>query len=66
MEGPYWGVFLVNPKDDTDRKLVSATFDNERDVATIADDLNGIVERAAIVAKAEDYSEKKRIVRLDD
>jgi hypothetical protein len=51
MEGDYWAVFLVNPKDASDRKMVSSTFETERDAADCAADLNRIVEAAATVVE---------------
>ena len=42
MEGLYWGVFLVNPNDDSDRMLVSSTFEKEADAENCAAELNRI------------------------
>ncbi|HLM80501.1 MAG TPA: hypothetical protein VK302_07700 [Terriglobales bacterium] len=67
MEGSYWGVFLVNQNDATDRKLVSSTFDNERDAADCAADCNRIVSASATVVKnsvSDVYKTPKRKIKL--
>jgi hypothetical protein len=42
MEGKYWGVFLVNPNDATDRYLVSGTFDKEQEAEHLVNEFNRI------------------------
>jgi hypothetical protein len=64
----YWGVFLVNPNDTTDRKLVSSTFDKERDAEDCAAECNRIVAAAATVVKVPviDLMDLKRSIRFND
>jgi hypothetical protein len=32
MGGNFWAVFLINPKDENDRYMVTCTMDKEKDV----------------------------------
>ncbi|HYW40103.1 MAG TPA: hypothetical protein VE957_18475 [Terriglobales bacterium] len=69
MEGSYWGVFLVNANDATDRKLVSSTFDKERDAEDCAAELNRIVAASATVVTDSVpvvNVKSKRLIRLLD
>jgi hypothetical protein len=70
MEGSYWGVFIVNPNDNTDRYLVSSTFDKEHETETLAADLNRIAEGAAKFDAARPILtvewKKKRSISFED
>lgn len=60
MEGWYWGVFLVNPSDDSDRMLVSSTFDKELDAENCASQLNRIAS-----AGSEGATDSIEVVKLN-
>ena len=66
MEGKYWGVFLINPNDPTDRYLVSSPLDKQSEAESLAAEFNRI---AAEVPKTEiadsRYDAPKRKIRLD-
>lgn len=53
MQREYWAVLLVNPKDTSDRSVVSSIFDNERDALDCAENLNRIVKAAVTVVETE-------------
>jgi hypothetical protein len=42
LEGDWWGVFIINPKDEKDRYLVTSTFDKLKDAEHFASEFNRI------------------------
>lgn len=48
LDGDWWGVFIVNPKDDKDRYLVSDTFDKKNYADGFAAEFNRIATAAKV------------------
>jgi hypothetical protein len=72
MQGEYWAVFLVNPTDTSDRRIVSSIFEKEHDAEECAADCNRILEEAAAAVETEGVppeepeSEITRFISLKD